>query len=358
MDNPFKYGLVVDSPYFTDRVKELEYICQFLNGANHLILISPRRYGKTSLIHKAVEKSGRPYLFLSMQQVTSVEDFASMVIRGVFRLFPFEKIKHILANFRIVPTISTSPMGDSVEISFNAKMATSDALIEDALGLLQKVTSDERKLIVVLDEFQELLEVEAKIDKRLRAIMQEQTCINYILLGSQESMMTDIFERVKSPFYHFGNIMHLGKIPRPDFYAYVCDRLSPLAGERSGAMTDEILDFSGCHPYYTQQLAARVWEIIAMEGMADDVVRKAIDDLTHAHDLDFERLWLTMTRVSRKMMKILASGASLSSERNLPQSTSYSAVAKLVKQGYVVRAEKSYEIEDPFFCRWISSIDN
>ncbi len=188
--------------------------------------------------------------------------------------------------------------------------------------------------------------------------MQEQTCINYILLGSQESMMTDIFERVKSPFYHFGNIMHLGKIPHSDFYAYVSERLRSLVGERSGMLTDEVLDFTGCHPYYTQQLAARVWEIISMEGMEDDVVGRAIDDLMHAHDLDFERLWLTMTRVSRRMMKILASGASLSSERSLPQSTSYSAVGKLVKQGYVVRAEKSYEIEDPFFRRWISSISN
>ncbi len=62
MENPFKNCLVVDSPYFTDRVKELEYICQFLHGENHLILISPRRYGKTSLVHKAVGKSGRPYL--------------------------------------------------------------------------------------------------------------------------------------------------------------------------------------------------------------------------------------------------------------------------------------------------------
>ncbi len=69
MDNPFKFGSLVDTPYFTDRVRELDYIVQFLRSENHLILISPRRFGKSSLVKKAVAQTGRPYLRLNMQGI-------------------------------------------------------------------------------------------------------------------------------------------------------------------------------------------------------------------------------------------------------------------------------------------------
>ena len=85
--NPFKFGTVVDGPYFTDREDELERIASYINGENHLILISPRRFGKTSLIKKIVNESGRHYIFLDMQIVLSAEDFASQLLKRVYRIY-------------------------------------------------------------------------------------------------------------------------------------------------------------------------------------------------------------------------------------------------------------------------------
>lgn len=352
MKNPFRYGFIVDNPYFTDRVREIQYIVQFLDSDNSLILISPRRYSKSSLIHKAVTQTGRPCIYLNLQQVTSIEDFSAMIVKEVYRIYPIEKVKHILSSFRIVPTISTSPTGDSMEVSFNPKITNSSTMLEDALGLLQKVTTPSKPLIVVFDEFPELLEVEKHVDKRLRAIMQGQTGLNYIFLGSQESMMEDIFERVKSPFYHFGMVMRLGKIPYDDFSVFIIDRIKPLANDRSDDISREILDFTRCHPYYTQQLASRCWERLAINGIDNDVVEKAIEDLVHAHDLDFERLWMTITRVSRKMLQLLSEGETPYQDRSLPTSTSYSSLKKLMKDGLIIKTD-TYEIEDPFFKKWI-----
>lgn len=354
MDNPFRYGLLVDEPFFTDRKEELQYIVQFLQSENQLVLISPRRYGKSSLVRKAVLQTGRPCVYLNLQQVTSVEDFSSMIVKEVYRLYPIEKVKHLLSSFRIVPTLSTSPSGDSLEISFNPKILNTTTLLEDALGLLQKVTSPEARLVVVLDEFPELLEIEKRVDKRLRAIMQGQIGLNYIFLGSQESMMEDIFEKVKSPFYHFGMVMHLGKIPYDDFHTFVASRMKSVVGDNYNKIADGILKFTGCHPYYTQQLAARCWEssVLHQNTDADSIVEESIELLVHAHDLDFERLWLTMTKVSRKILQLLSVGDTPYQERSLPTSTSYSALKKLMKEGIVIRSDK-YEIEDPFFKKWI-----
>ena len=70
-------------------------------------------------------------------------------------------------------------------------------------------------------------------------------------------MMTDIFERVKSPFYHFGMLMRLNKIPYEDFKSYIADRLKDVS-EQPTQIADEILTFTSCHPYYTQQLSFAV----------------------------------------------------------------------------------------------------
>ena len=131
---------------------------------------------------------------------------------------------------------------------------------EETLGpsieAIKKSTFSTDRIIVVLDEFQEILDLDPRLDKKLRAIMQNQKNINYILLGSQESMMTDIFEKKKSPFYHFGELMRLGKLPRENFHKYLSERLKECFPNNSNEIADHILDYTFCHPYYSQQLVA------------------------------------------------------------------------------------------------------
>ncbi len=86
--NPFKFGTVVDEPYFINRKEELAKIDSLIRSENHLLIISPRRYGKTSLIRKALKESGRRYLFLDMQLVVSPEDLAAQLLKRVYRISP------------------------------------------------------------------------------------------------------------------------------------------------------------------------------------------------------------------------------------------------------------------------------
>lgn len=351
MENPFKFGTVVDSPYFTDRIEELAVVRQALNSRNHLVVISPRRFGKTSLVRKAVTESSRPFIFLNMQQVTSVEDFAAMILKGVFRIHPLERIKHLFNHFRVIPTISSNPMTDSIDISFQPTVQT-DLLIEDALGLVEKVSDADCRIVVVLDEFQEVLGLEKNIDKKLRAIMQEQQNVNYVFLGSQESMMTQIFERKRSPFYHFGQLMRLEKILRPDFFHYITSRLETITSD-SDSIACSILEETDCHPYYTQQLSSVVWDrLYYKKEETIKVVTNAISQLVTAHDLDFERLWLTFNKTDRKMLQLLCKGQSPYEQRQIPTSTSFSAIKRLMQAGFVIRTD-SYAVEDPIFRHWI-----
>lgn len=349
--NPFKFGVLVDDDFFTDRVNELKEVQMSLDSANHLILISPRRFGKSSLVAKAVRESGRPCISLNMQNMLSVDDLASKLLRELFRLYPMERVRHLMAHFRVIPTVSTNPMTNGVDVSFQP-FVNSIVLLEDAMALIEKVSTENKRLVVVFDEFQEILNIRKGLDKQLRSIMQEQEHLNYILLGSQETMMTEIFERKKSPFYHFGKLMHLDKIPYEDFREYVATRL-PLREENQVAgVVDEILSFTSLHPYYTQQLAAQVWELMTYENLMEGVVAEAVSKIVRTHDLDFERLWLNFNRTDRSIMLSLSEGVNPMQNRKVATSTSFSGIKRLMKAGYVIRVN-DYEIEDPFFKEWI-----
>ena len=229
-------------------------------------------------------------------------------------------------------------------------------MLEDAMEMLEKVATSKSRLIVILDEFQEVTKIQEGFDRQLRSIMQQQKGINYIMLGSQESLMEDIFEKKKSPFYHFGQMMRLGRIPRTDFSEYIMARLPKFADSKAVSITNDILEFTKCHPYYTQQLAAQVWELINYQEITDDVVSLAIKQLIKMHDLDFERLWISMNRTDREILLQIATGANTLKNRQKPTSTSFSAIKRLMRDGYITNIDK-YEIEDPFFMQWIINKD-
>lgn len=353
--NPFKFGTVVENEFFTDRISELQRVKEILDSENHLVLISPRRYGKSSLVNKALLQLGRPYVLIDMMQVLSVENLALHIMRGVFKKYAMEKIKHLIAHFRIVPTITYNPMTGSWDVSVSTTQSQSgNILLEDAMELLQKVTTANERLIVVFDEFQEITEIDKGLDKQLRAIIQRQSGLNYIFMGSQESMMTDIFEKKKSPFYHFGERMTLRKIPKDDFYRYIMERLPGDDINLCSTVAEEILSFTNVHPYYSQQLASVIYRKMKYNNEHEGVVGNAVNEILQEHDLDYERLWQSMNRSERRVITTLCIGQNPLQDRTIPYSTTNSILKKLVKKGYVVN-NAGYEMEDPFFMQWVSS---
>ena len=360
--NPFKYGSVVEDDFFTDRIQELGRVKQALDSENHLILISPRRFGKSSLVRKALSQLNRPSIEIDLMKVLSVEDLASHLLKGVFRIRPMEKLKQYMSHFRILPTVSINPVTDVIDVTFNPAVNAHVAL-EDALDLVEKISGPEQRLIVVLDEFQEINNIQKGLDRQLRAIMQRQKGLNYVFLGSQESMMTEIFERKKSPFYHFGQLMYLHKIPYDDFYTYIRQRLPDRPGvtksEQENYMDKTvtgILSFTQCHPYYTQQLASSVFNLMKDGSFDDDIVAEAVNIQLSEHALDYERLWLSMNLTDRKVLMALARSESNKIDATMRTSTAYSALQRLVRKGYVIKSD-SFEVEDPFFSKWITKTD-
>lgn len=356
--NPFKFGSVVDGRFFTNRTSEIESVSAVLKSENHLVVISPRRFGKTSLLMKVAGGLKRPFLYLDLQMVLSVQDLAAQLLKRLYRNYPFERVRQLVRHFRIIPSISLNPVTSEVDITFHASVSGSTVL-EDVLNLMEKLSTRKRKLIVILDEFQQVTSIDKDLPAQLRAVMQHHKNINYVFLGSQESLIREIFEKKKSPFYHFGVMFPLGKISEAEFKSFISDGLGAFA-ENPEKLAGGILAVTDGHPYYTQQLAFHVWEIINRDKSAGDPLELALAYLSRTHDMDYERLWNTLKKTDKKIL------TGLSFSRHLPMSaafcienqiespsTVYSGLLRLSRQGYLIRVDDRYRIDDPFFVRWI-----
>jgi len=129
------------------------------------------------------------------------------------------------------------------------------------------------------------------------------------------------------------------------------ERLTTCYARNHAELADSILDYTDCHPYYSQQLAANVWQIGVLQPDTSDPVRKAIDYIVTTHSLDYERLWMNFKHTNKWILQRLVSSKPLQSGE-YRTSTIYSALKRLQKDGYVIYSDH-YEVEDPFFREWI-----
>jgi len=356
MENPFKFGAIVSDSFFTNRREEYEKLSKIVASSNHIIMIAPRRFGKTSLVYKVVSNTNRPFLWLDLQLITNTGDFATQLLKQLFKKYPFEKLKFMISNFRIIPTLSIHPVSNNVEVSFEPRV-DSFVHLEDVLNLIEKLGDEKTRPIVVFDEFQELISLDKSLDKKLRSVIQFHKNVNYLFLGSAESLMKQIFENKKSPFYHFGQLFTLNKIPYSDFYNFLLTRFAVIT-ERASEIVEKILAFTNCHPYYTQQFAFHIWLALERENYYENLFNQTIESVLLLHNNDFERLWNSFNNTDKKVLIELAfekeelSSTAVSYKNGSASSTIFSALKRLTEKGILIKTEK-YEIDDPFFRNWI-----
>jgi hypothetical protein len=252
--------------------------------------------------------------------------------------------------------LSVDPVSNNVEVAFQPRM-DSFVHLEDVLNLIEKLGEEKIRPIVVFDEFQELLSLDKSLDKRLRSVIQFHKNINYLFLGSSESMMKQIFEKKKSPFYHFGQLFTLDKISYDDFFVFLQNRFATI-NDKNSEVSENILNFSHCHPHYTQQLAFHVWLVLEREPYSEDIVNKTVENIILLHDNDFERIWNSFNNTDKKVLIELAFeqtdllSATVLHKNASSSSTIFSALKRLTEKGVLIKTEK-YEIDDPFFRKWI-----
>ena len=269
MDKAFIYGMSVEGENFTDRQNEVKRLkLDFENGIN-VILISPRRIGKSSIVKKVKSEITNPQIkviYMDIYDCRSEYDFynrfASVVMKETATKTEqvIENIKRFLV--RLTPKISFSPEPMS-DISLSLGITPKNYQPEEILQLPELIAKEYGiHIVVCIDEFQQIGEMpdSLSIQKRLRGVWQHQRNVSYCLFGSKKHLMDNLFQNRKMPFYQFGEMMYLDKIPTEEWIPFIVSRFASQGKIISEKFARKICETVENHSSYVQQLA---WNVLA-----------------------------------------------------------------------------------------------
>lgn len=273
---PFEFGVRVKGDTFTDRVEETARLkANFEQGVN-TILISPRRMGKTSLVERAMELAQSDTIKIAKfdalkcsSQEEFLSAFATAVIKATSTRFEvwMEMCRRFLSRFVPKISVGTDPV-NSFSVSFELKNVRSKA--EEILNLPEEIAAaQDIRVVVCIDEFQQIGEFDDALgfQRLLRSVWQLQSRVSYCLYGSRKSSMELLFGSHNYPFYRFGDIMYLKRIPRKDWVEYICARFAKTGKSITEELAGEVADTVENYPAYVQQLAWYLW--LCTEESAD-----------------------------------------------------------------------------------------
>ena len=269
MDKAFVYGKSVGGDNFTDRIKETKRLKLNFEGGMNTILISPRRMGKTSLVKKAMTEVEEPMVktvYMDIYDCRSEYDFlnrfASVIMKETASRTDqiLDNIKRFLV--RVSPRISFSPEPLS-EVSLSLGITPKEYLPEEILNLPEIIAKEKGLHIVVcIDEFQQIGELpdSLNVQKRMRGVWQHQEHVSYCLFGSKKHLMTKLFQSKRMPFYQFGEMMYLDRIPIDEWVRFIIDRFKRYGKVLPEYLAERICTTVDCYSSYVQQLA---WNLLA-----------------------------------------------------------------------------------------------
>ena len=269
MGKAFVYGMSVGGDNFTDRIEETKRIkLDFENGIN-VILISPRRMGKTSLIKKVISEMDSPEIkvvYMDIYDCRSEYDFYNRFAETMMKSTGnqleqvMENIKRFLV--RVSPKLSFSPEPNS-EFSVSLGITPKDYSPEEILDLPERIAKEQGiRIVVCIDEFQQIGKFadSLTLQKRLRGVWQHHQHVSYCFFGSKKHLMENIFQSRRMPFYQFGEMLHLKCIPTEYWVPVICSRFEKYGKEISEEYAARICHTVKNYSSYVQQLA---WNVMA-----------------------------------------------------------------------------------------------
>ena len=296
MEAPFIYGRLAQLDNYTNREQELHFLKNNFTSLINTIIISPRRWGKTSLVNRVSEelRKERSKDFIICQldifNCRSEEQFFKIYANAILQASTSkweefaESVKKYLGRF--VPNISFSDATQTYEFSFGVDMKEPQRSFSEILDLPQRIASDTgKKVIMCIDEFQNINEYHDSLafQRMLRAHWQRHDKVCYCLYGSKRHLLMNIFSSYDMPFYKFGDILFLKKISREDWVAFISERFAATGKRISDTLSGQIADTMQNHPYYTQQYSQQVWlrtEYECNEAILQTTLTSLIDQLS------------------------------------------------------------------------------
>lgn len=371
MCKKFVYGVAVSDYNFIGRERETKRLLDNFKGGINVILMSPRRLGKTSLVKHVCNKLDDKDIitvYLDIFGCKSEYDFYNKLATEVLKQTAskhelwFEEAKEFL--YRLTPKISFSPEPNS-DFSISLGITPKTHTPEEVLQMAETIAIKRKKRIVIcIDEFQQIGEISnsKQIQARLRTVWQHQKHVSYCLFGSKHHLMSTIFLHRSMPFFQFGDTISLNKIATEDWVEYIVSHFADGKRTISRELAEEICKFTENYSAYVQQLA---WLVFTLkeegETVTENDVRQAENDLLATNDILFMQMIEPLSEFQLNFLRAIASGIKkdfgLSEVREEYNLGSYSNITRLktalLERDLIEKQNTELVITDPIFAKWL-----
>lgn len=367
--SPFQFGTLATEDNFIDRVEDRKLLKQLLSSHINVMLISPRRWGKSSLVKKAmseliVEDKNVRVCYIDAFSIGSEAEFyrtfASQVIACASSKMErwIEDAKKFLMG--VVPQVV---LNDQVTdfAAFDLKFVPQE---KDKMTILQlpEMLAKEKgiRIVVCIDEFQQLANLPeySDMEGKMRSVWQQQQLTSYCLYGSKRNMMLNIFNNSNSPFYRFGQVIFMNKIAKEHWMPFIISAFENTGKSISTDFVERICDIVACHSWYLQQLCYFIWSYTATE-VTEEVFELGLKQVMNINTPMFQNDTENLSSTQIEMLKAIANGEQHFSSQAVKQIYSLGNPNTIVKNKRTLQNKDIVEMQknefvfvDPIYQLW------
>ena len=371
--NPFILNEIPIDRAFCDREKELADFISYADSNTKVVLYSPRRYGKTSLIKRVqhqLASKGFITAYCDLFGITSIEEIAGRITRSVFEVTHsqeslFKKVISFIQSFR--PVMAVNERGEmSVSVQPAFKKAGLDTLDETMRGLNGFISQIDQPMHIVLDEFQELSEIKNSIaiEGILRSHIQHLP-VSFVFIGSRRRLLLEMFNDRKRPFFQSAINYELGPLPLNDLINYIVGQFRDGNKIIKTGQSEKIAELVNQHPGYVQKLCFFLFDISGKSVNGEDIFG-AYDRLLSNEKPYFESILQGLSNKQISLLTALAKepegkiySADFMSRHNLGSSGGIqNSISVLDRRDFIEQVSKkqTWSVVDPLFKVWLTRL--
>lgn len=374
MLNPFKYGEVVTGENFIDRKEEIKNISNSLCNGLKCFLISPRRYGKTSLIKNMIDKlkkKGILVCYIDLYGVVSLEQMAAILSRSYAESLEtkLDKIWKFIKDLipRLRPVFSIEPDGQfTVTVDVKEKKEEIYNTLTYLYNLPYEISKKNKKpFIVIYDEFQEILNIGGmEMERQIRSAVQTHTGIGYLFSGSQKRLMVEMTTLKERAFYRMGPIYFLDKIPQKYWFDFIKKNFQKAKLKFTPEAINFIIEKTENIPYYVQYLCYEVWDLSLRDKIVNtNKIKQAINLICKKQGPLYANWWDLLTLSQKQLLKSisLSGGKNIFSNSflnkcKLNAATVQKSIKLLLGKEILEKENNEYFFSDVWFKEWLKQM--
>lgn len=371
--NPFIVTGKIAPEYFCDRITESARLMKSITNGNNLVIISPRRMGKTGLIQFCYDKPeiSREYytVFIDILHTSSLREFTYLLGKEIYEtLLPrnrrmvklfMQTLKSISGKFGFDPVFNLP--------TFNIELGDIERPEYTLDEIFRYLDRADKRCIVAIDEFQQIAKYpEKNIEALLRTHIQKQMNGNFIFAGSERHMMQEMFSSAARPFYHSADMLELKAIPLEIYLPFVVNHFEKCQKHIDAANVEKVYNLFKGHTYYMQKTFNEAFADTPENAECTvDTIRDAIDDMVVSNDTIFREILSNIPEKQKILLYAIArdgeaeriTSAEFIKRHSLVSASSVqSATKKLLEKDFITEINKVYSITDKLFSMWINKI--